>query len=262
MCRLLAYLGPPLAIEDFLLMPEHSLMVQSYAPREMTGGTLNADGYGFAWYDSSVRAAPFLYRTILPIWNDSNLSSLAPYIRSGCVVANVRSATPGQSLDMGNTQPFVAGRLSAIHNGRIEDFRSTLYRIIRQGIGEDAYAALGGNTDSEHLFAWILHHIEGGDLAGGVVAAFAELAAIAPDARMTLNVIVSDGHAVVATRHARHEQCPSLYWLDSHRRFPDAVVVASEPLFDDPSWRPVPPHSLLVAGGGAVSIRPLASDSA
>ena len=52
MCRLLAYLGPSIALNRLISEPEHSLVVQSYAPREMTSGRLNADGFGFAWYDA------------------------------------------------------------------------------------------------------------------------------------------------------------------------------------------------------------------
>ena len=262
MCRLLAYLGPPVAVDTLLLGPAHSLLVQSYQPREMTSGTVNADGFGFAWYDSGRRDEPFLYRTILPIWNDPNLADLASFVRAGCVLANVRSATPGQNLDFSNTQPFTAGPLAVMHNGFVEDFRTTLYRILRDGIGEDAYAALAGNTDSEHLFAWILHHMaDDGDQGGldeGLAAALAALAEIAPEARMTLNFIVSDGRRIAASRHARHADCPSLYWIADPGAFPGAVLVASEPMFDDPGWQPLAPHSVIaVDADGTVDERGL-----
>ncbi|MHC5729947.1 MAG: ergothioneine biosynthesis protein EgtC, partial [Nostoc sp.] len=42
MCRLLAYLGSPVSLEHLLYKPEHSLIVQSYQPREMTSGVVNA----------------------------------------------------------------------------------------------------------------------------------------------------------------------------------------------------------------------------
>ena len=113
MCRLFAYLGPPVGLDALLTAPAHSLVVQSYAPREMTAGTICADGHGFAWYDLARRETPFLYRSILPIWNDVNLDDIASFAQSGCVLANVRSATTGQGLDIGNTQPFVAGPLAA-----------------------------------------------------------------------------------------------------------------------------------------------------
>ena len=40
MCRLLAYLGPAIALDRLISEPAHSLVVQSYAPREMTSGKI------------------------------------------------------------------------------------------------------------------------------------------------------------------------------------------------------------------------------
>ena len=54
MCRLAAYIGPTLRLEELLLKPEHSLVKQSWAPREMMEARLNADGYGFGWFDQEV----------------------------------------------------------------------------------------------------------------------------------------------------------------------------------------------------------------
>lgn len=50
MCRLLAYLGSPIFLEYLLYKPEHSLIAQSYQPREMISGAVNADGFGVGWY--------------------------------------------------------------------------------------------------------------------------------------------------------------------------------------------------------------------
>jgi glutamine amidotransferase len=44
MCRLLGYIGEPIILEDILLKPAHSLLVQSYQPRELREALLNADG--------------------------------------------------------------------------------------------------------------------------------------------------------------------------------------------------------------------------
>ncbi|WP_330184961.1 class II glutamine amidotransferase [Nocardia sp. NBC_01503] len=51
MCRHLAYLGPPVPVGDLLTRGPHSLRTQSWAPRDMRGGgTINADGFGIAWW--------------------------------------------------------------------------------------------------------------------------------------------------------------------------------------------------------------------
>jgi predicted glutamine amidotransferase len=44
-----------------------------------------------------------------------------------------------------------------MHNGYIENFRSTLMRQIRDTLRDEYYAAIGGSTDSEHVFALFLN---------------------------------------------------------------------------------------------------------
>ena len=246
MCRLLAYLGPAVRLDRLITEPEHSLVVQSYKPREMSAGHVNADGYGFGWYDRARRAEPFVYRNVLPIWNDDNLADLGAFVKADCVLANVRSATPGQLLAAANTQPFVAGPLSVLHNGFVTDFKANLLRPIRKALDDESYAAISGTTDSEHLFAWLLQHLRGAsDLREGLAAGLASLMALAPQAEMTLNFIVSDGETLAASRLAHNCATPSLYTLTDHPQFPDAVLIASEPLFDDPAWTPIPEGSLI-----------------
>ena len=246
MCRLLAYLGPPVRLDRLITEPEHSLVAQSYKPREMTAGHVNADGFGFGWYDRARQVEPFVYRSVLPIWNDDNLESLGAYVSAECILANVRSATPGQLLAAANTQPFVAGPLSVLHNGFVTDFKATLLRPLRRALDDESYAAISGTTDSEHLFAWLLQHLrDAGDLREGLADGLASLMALAPDAEMTLNFIVSDGETVAASRLAHNSDTPSLYTLTDHEQFPDAVLIASEPLFDDPAWKAIPEGSLI-----------------
>jgi glutamine amidotransferase len=260
MCRLLAYLGPTIALARLISEPEHSLVVQSYAPREMTSGRLNADGFGFAWYDAARQSEPFLYRNILPIWSDANLPSLAGYVAAPCILANVRSATPGQALDFSNTQPFAFDRISVIHNGFVEKFAGAVRRRLRDGFEDETHDAIRGTTDSEHLFGWLVQHVRGApSLAHGLRHALASLTAHLPEARMTLNFILSDGRTLAASRHAHNGAPPSLYVLDRHARFPDAVLIASEPLFEDPAWRAVPPgHLVTVDEDRRLSLAPLA----
>lgn len=246
MCRLLAYSGPSIALNKLISEPEHSLVVQSYAPREMTSGTLNADGFGFAWYDMARQAAPFVYRNILPIWSDGNLESLAGYVTAPCVLANVRSATPGQALDFSNTQPFVFDRISVIHNGFVDKFAGAVRRRLRDGFEDETHDTIRGTTDSEHLFGWLIQHVRAtSSLTKGLAVGLASLVAHLPEARMTLNFILSDGSSLAASRHALNCPPPSLYVLERHARFPDAVLIASEPLFDDPAWRAVPPGQVV-----------------
>ena len=46
MCRFVAYRGKPVSLAQVISAPEHSLIEQSYQPKEMTAGTVNVDGLG------------------------------------------------------------------------------------------------------------------------------------------------------------------------------------------------------------------------
>jgi ergothioneine biosynthesis protein EgtC len=249
MCRLLGYLGCPIPLDQLLIQPEHSLLVQSYQPLEMTAGLLNADGFGIGWYHPQKTSEIFTYRSTQPIWNDVNLPGLSRYIESGCILANVRSATPGQAVDLSNCQPFTYQHLSGIHNGFIQDFRQTLYRPMRQILDDEGYQSIRGSTDSEHIFA-LLIHLWRGVAAQNLVTALhktlltlAELAqAYATD--VSANVMVSDGQQLVASRFTTRSPAPSLYWLQRDRTVQQSVTIASEPLFSD-DWQAFPESSII-----------------
>jgi gamma-glutamyl hercynylcysteine S-oxide hydrolase len=95
MCRHLGWLGREVAISSLVLDPPRGLRVQSYAPRRQTHGLLNADGWGIGFFDGEV---PRRWRSPNPMWGDMSLDSVAPALRSHCVVAAVRSATVGMPI--------------------------------------------------------------------------------------------------------------------------------------------------------------------
>ena len=236
-------------LDRLLYKPEHSLIVQSYQPREMTAGLLNADGYGLGWYHPQRQTEPYTYKNLLPIWSDINLPSLSRYIESGCVLTNVRSATPGLAVDLSNCQPFQHRHLLGMHNGAIANFRQTLYRPIRDRLSDVAYAAVVGNTDSEHIFALLINELEDSpelSLAAALERTLAIVEKLATDQQVSFsaNLIVSDGQQLVASRFAAGVATPTLYWLRDDVRFPQSVLIASEPLFED-NWMACPERSIL-----------------
>lgn len=248
MCRLLGYLGPAIALDSLLLKPPHSLMVQSYAPQELEVALLNADGFGFGWYDDAKEQEPFTYRNVLPMWNDPNVQPLCRYITTGCALSYVRSATPGQGVDMSNCQPFQSGNLLFTHNGYIKQFRETLYRPMRQLMSDRVYASIHGNTDSEHIWGLLLTALTTQPeiaLEAALATALGQLLTLAAeyDTPVAANVLVSNGQKLVGSRLASHGRAPSLYWLRGAPQFPQAILVASEPLFEGP-WVPFEEHSL------------------
>jgi ergothioneine biosynthesis protein EgtC len=258
MCRLLGYLGQPIFLENLLEKPSHSLIVQSYQPKEMTAGILNADGFGLGWHrDRSaglVETEAFTYKNTLPIWNDPNLSSLCRYIESPSVLANVRSATPGLPVDLSNCQPFQYGRILYLHNGFIQNFRSTLARPIRDLLADRFYHGIVGNTDSEHIFALFLHyyyrldeHPENSQARylAAIQTTLAELKKLALEHNVTasLNLIIGDGSQLVAARFAVGAIAPSLYWQWNAKQ--QSILIVSEPLDSHSRWQPIAESSLL-----------------
>ena len=121
MCRHLAWLGPPRTLQDLVVDQPHSLYQQSWAPRRQRHGTVNVDGFGVGWYAPD-REQPVRYRRGQPIWTDASFASLAPTVASRCVLAAVRSATPGTAPDESAAAPFTHGRWLFSHNGRLTDW--------------------------------------------------------------------------------------------------------------------------------------------
>jgi len=242
-CRHLAYLGPPLRPDELVLAPPHSLLVQSHAPRELLRGSVCADGFGVGWYGED-EPEPAVYRRETPIWSDPDLPRVARAIRSRCVVASVRNATPGVAGGPSAVQPMPLGGYLFAHNGAIHGFARGA-RALRESLPDDLYAAAQGAGDSETLFLRVLAAVRAarGDLAEGVRSALAAVAEQAPGSG--LNVVLTDGRTLVATRLAAGGPADSLHVA----QWPDGgVVVASEPLDDGPAWAPVPEGCMVVLG--------------
>jgi glutamine amidotransferase len=256
MCRLEGYIGSPILLEQLIAKPEHSLIVQSYQPREMTAGLLNADGFGVGWYHAQRDDRPFCYRNTLPIWSDVNLTSLGRYVESPCILAYVRSATPPLAVDLSNCQPFSSDRLLFIHNGFINHFHQTLYRPIRRQLCDAVYSQIHGTTDSEHLFALVLDtlarspHLSLLEVLAQTLSTLYSLARQLP-VYFSANIILSDGKQLVASRYANRSPVPSLYWLDSQREEAQGVIIASEPLFAG-NWNSIPENTLIHVGADRV----------
>lgn len=252
MCRLLGYLGPPILLDLILSKPEHSLIEQSYQPKEMTSGLVNADGFGIGWYHSQRDTNPFTYKNTLPIWSDINLTNLSRYIESGCMIANVRSATAGQAVDLSNCHPFSNGNLLFTHNGFIQNFRQSLYRPICNLLRDEVYQGINGSTDSEHIFALIINElvrqpeISLDKALQNSLFTLAELAQL-HQTNASANIILTDGRRLVASRFSTRSPAPSLYWLRDDPTFPNAVIIASEPLFAG-NWHPFSENSIISVG--------------
>ena len=247
MCRMAAYLGPTIRLDQFLTRPAHSLVVQSYAPKELVYAKVNADGYGFGWYDANSQAVN--YRCTMPIWSDPNLENLGRGLESDLWLAYIRSATEGSSVNHANTQPFYDDELLFMHNGYIEDFTTQVRHEISDYLSNDIRAGIQGTTDSEYLFA-ILRELLSSNKDLSIEEAcstlFDLLAGWLGDTTALLNFIITDGELIYAIRHGHNHDSPSLYYTTDDELFPDAQLVSSEPLTHGELWQPVPDHHILI----------------
>lgn len=256
MCRLAAYLGPPISLGEFLLEPEHSLVRQSWQPREMRSAKLNADGFGFAWYAEDGK--PACYKSTKPIWADPNLESLARSLVRSQWLANIRAATLVSDHAYANTQPFIERGIAFTHNGFLANFADNWRGQIRQRLQPEHESCIHGTTDSEYLFALFLQHYAGtGNLADALANLVKELGEIAKGYRAMLNFIICSNQQLVALRHAFGDESPSLYYHLEESENGSVVRVASEPLTTDDNWIRMDEGQLLVADDAGISSRVL-----
>jgi gamma-glutamyl hercynylcysteine S-oxide hydrolase len=258
---MVAYLGgPEAALSSVVLEGEHSLLVQSYAPKEMMSGVVNADGFGVGWYVSD-DAEPAVYRSNQSLWADRSFAGIAPKIRSRTIFAAVRSATPGLPVEESGVPPFASGPFMFMHNGAIQDFRRAAMRPLRDSLSDEAYSGLLGATDSETIFAGLLDRLKDGDgnLGRALAATIRHVAGVCAvlGVKATLNLAVTDGRTMAFSRHSTEGPGNSLYFVESGEAFPDATVVASERLDADAGWREVPDGHLLLVGHEGVALSPL-----
>jgi len=218
MCRHLGWLGADVTVSSLVLDPPCGLRVQSYAPRRQKHGLMNADGWGVGFFDSSLQGeVPRRWRSAAPLWGDASFASVAPALRSHCVVAAVRSATVGMPIEPSATAPFTDGQWLLSHNGVVD--RAVL----------PLTSSAESVCDSAILAAVVFER--GLDALGDTIA---EVGMADPLAR--LNVLAANGSRLLATA-----------WGDtlSILRRDDGVVLASEPYDDAPDWQDVPDRHLV-----------------
>lgn len=254
MCRLFGLISSPHRTHAtfWLLDAPDSLSAQSH--RE-------PDGTGLGYFDAD--GTPEVHKAPDAAYADRAFAQEAREVESATFLAHIRYASTG-GLDMRNTHPFEQqGRLFA-HNGVIEGLDA-----LDRHLGEDR-SLVHGDTDSERFFALVTREIaaHGGDVSAGLASAARWAAEHLP--LYALNVILTTADELWALRYpATHE----LYVLrrpagghhgtrhldhvgrDGRLRVRSArlgalpsVVVASEPMDENPLWRLMEPGELLHVG--------------
>ena len=253
MCRLAAYLGPPISLEALLVDPDHGLAHQAWAPDRQASGTVNADGFGVGWYDLDRRPEPGVHRTTKPMWADRSFNSFAGVVATTAALAVARGATAPAPTEESGTPPFTNGRWLFGHNGAVDGFRSGAGAHLRRLLTVEQESAILGAADSEVLFHLTLARLaEGAEPAESLTGVVADVEAVSTG---RLNLVVTDGIRLAATRVG-----DSLWVLvDRHA---GSTIVASEPFDERPGWTEVPDRSTVTAIAGHADISPLASSPA
>jgi glutamine amidotransferase len=246
-CRLLGYLGPPLTLEQLLLEPEHSLLRQSWAPERQTHGTVNADGFGAGWYDLSSRPEPARYRRAGAMWADRSFASLAGLVRSGAVLAGVRSATPPAPAEESGTPPFTWGPWLFAHNGAVDGFREGPGATLRRALSDRRLAGVEGAADSETLFALALDRLEAGAVPEEALASVVEAVTAVTTGRLTM--MLTDGRRLAAV------VCGEALYRAGGDGGTNGLVVASEPSDSGPGWHRLAEGTLLSARDAGTRVR-------
>ncbi|MDH2426275.1 class II glutamine amidotransferase [Sphaerisporangium sp. TRM90804] len=228
MCRHAAWLGAPRTLVTLLGEPR-GLLGQSYAPRLQRGGRVNADGFGAGWYVPG-RRAPLRYRRSVPIWADANLPGIASVARSACLLAAVRSATPGMPVEESATAPFTDGRRLLSHNGRVA-FKA-VEPLLDGRVPESA-------CDSAWLAAAVFARLAAGAPLGDAVADVVVRAGT-DDPGARLNLLVADGRGLAATAWNETLFLHLGEWGEDHDPSPaeghGGTPFAGEPPDDEESW--------------------------
>lgn len=283
MCRLLAYMGTPIIIDKLLYQPKNSLVNQSINAKEIEE-PLNGDGFGIGWYVPELHSEPVTFVSVNPAWSNRNLRNLAPKIRTECFIAHVRAASVGE-VSESNCHPFQYKNLLMMHNGGVENF-ARIKRKIREPLSDELYNWIKGQTDSEHLFAYLLNHLfsdTGPEVTTETIMlaferTFADLKKMMKEQGIEdaayLNMMVTNGNFFVGTRYTTDptQEPLTLYHSEGGRYVVEdgisymvapqdddqAVLVVSEKLTDEKHWTAIPPnHFVIVDHDLNVRVRPI-----
>lgn len=216
MCRVIAYLGRPILLDDLLYGPDSSLVAQVYDAELYA--YLNLGGFGLAAWDAGFPdpEAPLHYRTpSLPTF-DRNLRSLARKLTAGAVVAHVRGVPydETESLTVHNVHPFRFDGTPVVlgMNGTLSRFGEMRYDLLGHIRPEIAHR-IEGTTDSEWVYALLISQLS--DPAAPATPEQLERATETAlqilretrdqhgvDTSSEMNLVVADGRTIVATRFA------------------------------------------------------------
>ncbi|WP_083982463.1 class II glutamine amidotransferase [Actinomadura hibisca] len=230
MCRLFGMStgGPRVQAAYWLLDAPQSLRAQSHRM---------SHGAGLGWF--SLGDEPVRDRAPVAAFESPDFALHARHVVSHTFVSHVRDASVG-GLTVHNCHPFVMNDRLFAHNGVVKGLDT-----IGSWLSDVERAHVAGETDSEMVFAHVSAEIRRhGDTTQGIIAAVRRIGAELP--LFSLNLLIAEAGRLWALRYPDTNE---LWVLSTRGGDAPAVVVASEPMDDDPGWRPLAPGELLVVEG-------------
>jgi predicted glutamine amidotransferase len=221
----------------------------------------NPDGFGMATFCADGELD--LVRRPVRAAGDEDFARAARETRAATFLAHVRYADTGEIAEE-NTHPFVLDGRAFAHNGVVADLP-----VLEERLGE-ARRTVFGDTDSERVFAFLTRTIRehAGDVRAGIVAATRELAEEIE--LYSINFLLATPQDLWALRYhdknelfllerpaggprgTHHLDEASVYGTLRLRSLEGAnrpfVVIASEPMDEDPGWDPIAPGVLVHVG--------------
>ncbi len=215
MCRILAYLGKPISVEELLYKPDNSFIKQSYHPKYMSH-LLNLAGFGMVAWDSVSNdpSFPYIYKTPHLPFYDENLKNLATKISPYCLLAHLRgvSYNEKQIISIQNVHPFIFDKsnIALAHNGLLTHFDQMKFHLLEY-VHPDYLKQIRGSTDSEWIYAILMSQLSGlsgSDTVEDISKAITETLKILQRVRnkcgivinSPVNLFVSNGKFIAVTR--------------------------------------------------------------
>lgn len=274
MCRVWAHLGDALLLDEPLFEADNSLITQSVSPSLMS--LLNIGGFGLLAWDAGSHSPqePYAYRTPdVPVF-DRNLKALAAKVHANAALAHVRGVVydPAERVGPQNLHPFrfPGARVALAQNGDLYGFGAMRFDLLDH-VRPDLADMIEGTTDTEWVYALVLSQLadpfgaaEAQELAEAVTRALDVLREVRARrgirVQSPVNLVVTDGRAMVATRFAFdygwYPDDDSFFAGEREHDFTTlwthgsadgrSVTIASEPLTHDRTdWLEVPEYALL-----------------
>ena len=261
MCRLLGYVAhEPLSVIDLLGQVDFDAFSALTA--------VHGDGWGMAWQDPENRTLRSTTSAASAL-RDPSYARLTHERLGRAGMVHLRWATPGLPVSPENTHPFVRDGYAFAHNGHI----SPIDRL--EGLLQPAaLAMLGGSTDSERYFHFVLQCIaeRGGD-EDGLRWALDVLAREFPEASLNALMLtpthmfgvhinsrastpIGGLRKLFASDHEFPHRHAEEYFAMDYRLTSDAVHVISSGI-DPEGWTPIPENTAASVDLSTLEIRQL-----